>query len=99
MIDADDLKKIAIDRMIFHVVGPEDSNLVLLEEIEPGEHAEFFVDRIRSACNGVMFDFVAASPVLAALREIETDPTQFAGKTKDLATLFNTQHSGAASIA
>ena len=73
MIEPDNLNHIIIERMIFHVVGPDDSNLVLLEEIEPGDHADFFVDRIRTAANGVMFDFVAASPVLASLLRIEED--------------------------
>ena len=98
MIEADHLDDIAIERMIFHVVGPEAANLVLLEEIDPGDHAEFFVDRVRSAASGVMFDFVAASPVLAALRRIEADNARFVPETKDLATLFNTMHTGAASV-
>ncbi len=98
MIAAEQLNDISIERMIFHVVGPEDGHLVLLEEIEPGDHAAFFVDRLRSAANGVMFDFVAASPVLAALRAIEDDADRFVPETKDLATLFNTMHSGAASV-
>lgn len=98
MIAAEHLNDIVIDRMIFHVVGPEEANLMLLEEIEPGDHAAFFVDRVRSAANGVMFDFVKASPVLAALRAIEADADSFAPQTKELATLFNTMHSGAASM-
>ncbi|GAB0118750.1 hypothetical protein [Acidisoma sp. 7E03] len=98
MIESHHLNDIVIERMIFHVVGPDDTNLVLLEEIEPGEHAEFFVDRIRAASNGVMFDFVAASPVLASLLRVEEDAARFVSETKDLATLFNTLHSGAASV-
>lgn len=98
MIEPDHLDDIEIERMIFHVVGPEDTNLVLLEEIDPGDHATFFVDRLRSAANGVMFDFVAASPVLASLRRIEADADRFVPETKDLATLFNGMHSGSASV-
>ena len=33
MIGPDHLNDIVIERMIFHVVGPEDSNLVLLEDL------------------------------------------------------------------
>ncbi len=84
--------------MIFHVVGPEDANLVLLEEIDPGSHASFFLDRIRSSCNGIMFDFLSASPVLASLRRVESDSSRFSSETKDLAALFNGLHSGAASV-
>ncbi len=98
MIDPELLDAIEIERMIFHVVGPEEGNLVLLEEIDPGEHAAFFVDRIRSAANGVTFDFLAASPVLAALRRSEEDPARFVTETKDLAALFNGLHSGSASV-
>ncbi|MGA9581655.1 MAG: nucleoid-associated protein [Allosphingosinicella sp.] len=98
LIAPEQLDDITIERMIFHVVGPEGTPLVLLEEIEPGEHAAFFVDRLRSAANGVMFDFVAASPVLASLRRIEEQPNRFASETKDLATLFNEMHTGAASV-
>jgi hypothetical protein len=98
LITPEQLDQITIDRMIFHVVGPEDANLVLLEEIEAGDHASFFLDRIRSACGGIMFDFVAASPVLASLRRIEEDPNQFSTETKNLATLFNGMHSGSASV-
>lgn len=98
MIEPDHLNSIAIERMIFHVVGPDDGNLVLLEEIDAGDHADFFVDRIRTASNGVMFDFVAASPVLASLTRIEEDASRFVSETKDLATLFNTMHSAAASV-
>lgn len=98
MLDADHMDNIAIERMIFHVVGPEEASLVLLEEIEPGDHSDFFIDRVRAAANGVMFDFIAASPVLAALRRIEEDDSRFASETKDLATLFNGMHTGAASV-
>ncbi|MBB2191961.1 hypothetical protein HLH34_18680 [Gluconacetobacter azotocaptans] len=98
MIQPNHSNDIVIERMIFHVVGPDDSNLVLLEEIEPGAHLDFFVDRIRTASKGIMLDFVAASPVLASLLKIEEDAACFVSETKNLATLFNTMHSGAASV-
>lgn len=98
MFASDQLADATIERMIFHVVGPENHHLVLLEEIDPGDHASFFLDRVRSAANGVMFDFLAASPVLAALQRIEIDPNRFVRETKDLAALFNGMHSGAASV-
>jgi hypothetical protein len=98
LIAPEQLDQIAIERMIFHVVGPEEGHLVLLEEIAPGDHEDFFAERIRSACGGIMFDFLAASPVLASLRRIEAEPTSFVNQTKDLATLFNSMHTGAASV-
>lgn len=98
LIAADRLDEIRIERMIFHVVGPGEGDLVLLEEIEPGDHADFFLDRIRSASGGIMFDFLPASPVLASIRRIEEDSTCFVSQTKDLAALFKGMHSGAASM-
>ena len=77
------LEHLRIERMIFHVVGPEDGQLVLLEEMEPGEHEEFFLGRIKAANNGMMFDFLERSPVLASLREIDATPDSFVTETKE----------------
>ena len=98
LIEPEQFDQVRIERMIFHVVGPEAANLVLLEEIEPGDHADFFLERIKSAVAGIMFDFLPDSPVLAALLQIEANPDDFAAETKKLATLFNGRHGGATSI-
>lgn len=86
------LSTLSLDRMIFHVVGPEDGHLVLLEEIEPGEHAEFFLERIKATNGGMMFDFLERSPVLASLNEIDIDADKFVAETKALAALFKNAH-------
>lgn len=86
------LEHLRIERMIFHVVGPEDGQLVLLEEMDPGEHEEFFLGRIKAANTGILFDFLERSPVLASLRAIDATPDSFVAETKELAALFKTGH-------
>ena len=56
-LQAEQLETLAIDKMVFHVVGPEDGELILLEEIEPGPFSDFFLDRLKSTNNGIMLDF------------------------------------------
>jgi hypothetical protein len=91
------LAELSISRMIFHVVGPDPSTLVLLEEISVGTHAEFFVDRLRATNDGMTFNFAAGSSLEASLRKIAADPNVFVSESKGLATQFQTQHSGSAS--
>lgn len=88
------LEDLRIERMIFHVVGVNGNELTLLDEIDPGEHASFFVDRLRSTNGGTMFDFVPLSPVLSALNQISNNDNEFLEKSCDLAELFNTGHGG-----
>jgi hypothetical protein len=92
------LADLTIERMIFHVVGPKEDQLVLLKEVNPGEHASFFLERIRSANNGLMFDFIEGSSLLGALEIIDSAPDQFAEQSKVLARLFHGGHVGSASI-
>jgi hypothetical protein len=91
-LQPEQLDALAIEKMVFHVVGPEDGELVLLEEIDPGPFSDFFLDRLRSSNNGIMFDFIPGSPVLAAFLQVENDQGLFVGESKKLATLFKTQH-------
>ena len=93
----DQLKGLAINRMIFHVVGPEDDQLVLLEEMAPGAHTEFFLERIRTTNNGLKFEFLEASPLLASLKAINDDASIFAHQTQELAKLFHAGHGRTAS--
>src|SRR5258708_27967423 len=97
-LDSKQLDAIQIDRMIFHVVGPEEDQLVLLEEIDPGDHSAFFLDRIKSVTDGIMFDFAKDSPVLKSLRAIGETKAKFAPETKDLARLFKSGHGGNTSL-
>lgn len=90
------LDGLTIERMIFHVVGPDASKLVLLEETDPGAYAEFFLERLRSTNDGMMFDFASGSNLEAALRRIHVDASVFTSETKNLATQFQIVHSAAA---
>jgi hypothetical protein len=95
--DEEQLAQLRIDRMIFHVVGPEEHQLVLLDEFLPGEHADFFLDRLRSTNAGLTFDFLQASPLLTSLRKIVGDAGEFVDETHELARLFKTHHGGSSS--
>jgi hypothetical protein len=92
------LKKLTIERMIFHVVGPKEEHLVLLNEVAPGEHSDFFLDRIRSTNKGLMFDFIDGSSLAASLNKIKDDANTFAEQSKILAKLFHSGHVGSASL-
>jgi hypothetical protein len=92
------LADLSIERMIFHVVGPKEEQLTLLNEVDPGEHEGFFLDRIRSTNNGLMFDFIEGSALLHALRTVDRDQAQFAEQSKALARLFQGGHVGNASV-
>ena len=91
------LDGLSITRMIFHVVGPDASKTVLLEETDPGPFAAFFLDRLKSTNGGLMFNFADGSMLEATLRRVHLDGTTFEAETKNLATQFQNHHSGAAS--
>jgi hypothetical protein len=91
-IQPEQLDRLAIEKMVFHVVGPEDDELILLEEIDPGPFSDFFLDRLKSSNNGIMFDFIPGSSVLASFQQVENDRELFVDESKKLASLFKTQH-------
>ena len=91
-LSAEQLAALQIERMIFHVVGPDEAKFVLLEEIEPGPHMAFFLDRVRSTHTGLLFDFTPASPLLKSLQTVHMDLNTFAQQSKDLAKLFQVGH-------
>lgn len=57
----EEINALTIKRMIFHVVGGELEIPVLLSEISPPEHVDFFLERIKSALSGNMFRFTELS--------------------------------------
>ena len=93
-LQAEQLEALAIEKMIFHVIGPDKNELLLLEEINPGPFSDFFLNRIRSVNDGIMFDFIGGSGVLTSLRSITADQTSFSRESKQLATLFKQHHGG-----
>lgn len=91
------LEDLSILRMIFHVVGPDPQKMVLLDEINPGPFAEFFLERLKSTNDGLMFNFIDGSSLEASLRRVHLDAAVFEAETKTLAQQFQNQHGGAAS--
>lgn len=81
-----------IDRMIFHLVGPDLEEPVLLAEFDPPIFTEFFLGRIKSALGGNAYLFRDGSATMATLRGIAADPAQFAGASEALARSFQHEH-------
>jgi len=91
-LTAAELESLAIERMIFHVVGTGAAHPTLLDEVVPGAFAEFFVERLRSTANGMAYDFLQASGVLASLRRTVAAPASFIAESKSLAETFHEAH-------
>ncbi|MCU4180177.1 nucleoid-associated protein [Bosea sp. BH3] len=87
-----------IRRMIFHVVGKTLEDPILLAEITPPQHADFFVDRVRSALRGNLFEFRPRSDAERMLREIKGNADAFAEQSQGLAQAFQDQHSKVTSV-
>lgn len=87
--ERDDLR---IDRMIFHVVGPDLEEPVLLAEFDPPIFTEFFLKRIKSALGGNAYTFVQDSQTMATLREIGGDNAVFVSGSERLARAFQHEH-------
>jgi len=84
--------------MIFHVVGKTLEEPILLEEIAPPQHTDFFVDRVKSALRGNLFEFRPRSDAERMLREISGNPDTFTGQSQALAVEFQKQHSAPTSV-
>ncbi len=87
--ERDDLR---IDRMIFHVVGPDLDDPVLLAEFDPPIFTEFFLGRVKSALGGNAYRFRPDSPTMATLREIGGDDAAFVDGSERLAQAFQHEH-------
>ena len=89
-----DLEKdaLTIERMIFHVVGKTLDDPILLDEIAPPQHADFFLERVKSALTGNLFEFREHSNAERIIRNIADDPDDFASLTQQLAADFQTRH-------
>lgn len=90
-------KSLFIKRMIFHVVGKSLDEPILLEEIAPPEHADFFLERVKSALGGNLFEFKGYSPTELTLRSIVKEEDTFTKLTEALARDFQRLHVGNAS--
>lgn len=94
----DEVANLTINRMIFHVVGKELATPILLNEIRPIEHSDFFIGRIKSSLKGNHFTFLDHSNTERILRIIsdhaDDDPECFSEQSKLLAADFQAHHKG-----
>ena len=67
----EEVASLRINRMIFHVVGKNLDIPVLLREITPLQHVDFFLERIKSSLKGNLFTFIANSNTDRILRIIK----------------------------
>src|SRR4051812_22766893 len=96
LLDQAVLDGISIQRMIFHVVGPDDSDLQLMDEIDATGFEDFFLDRIRETNIGNRFVFIGEETgVRPSLRSISEDGNKFLQLTKELTEVFQNGHKGA----
>lgn len=92
------LSALRIERMIFHVVGPDETDLVLMDEVDATGLADFFLDRIRETNIGNRFQFIGADQgVRPSLVSIADKPDSFVAVSKQLAETFQAQHEAVAS--
>jgi hypothetical protein len=87
--ERDDLR---IDRMIFHVVGPDLADPILLAEFDPPIFTEFFLKRIKSALGGNAYRFRPDSPTMATLRDVSANEARFVTGSEALAAAFQHEH-------
>lgn len=92
--DDDQAAALSIEHMVFHLVGPRDSDLIRLQAIDPGAFAPFFLDRIRTVNAGASYRFSDASATRERLRRIIEDATQFQEESEKLAEDFQRKHGG-----
>lgn len=97
-----EIESLSIKRMIFHVVGKNLEVPILLNEISPPEHIDFFLDRIKASLNGNLFEFSALSNTERILRiiknEADNNDIVFSEQSKLLASDFQSRHSGNTSM-
>ncbi|CNJ19055.1 nucleoid-associated protein [Yersinia frederiksenii] len=99
----EEVKNLTIKRMIFHVIGKKSTEPpILLSEISPPLHVDFFLERIKSAMNGNLFEFSDLSNVERVLRIIKDSADYekecFTEQSKLLASDFQSRHTGNTSV-
>lgn len=96
LLDEGELDGISIQRMIFHVVGPEDDDFQLMDEVDASGFENFFLARIRETNVGNRFTFIGEDAgVRPSLRSISENATKFVQRSKELTELFQNGHKGA----
>ena len=92
LLTDEEKESLSIRRMIFHVVGKTLEEPILLQEISPPEHADFFLKRVESVLRGNLFEFKPYSNVERILRLVAKDGDDFTEHTQELARDFQRQH-------
>ncbi len=85
------IANLKIDRFIFHVIHDAAVKPLLLEEIEAGEHAAFFLDLVQDSLKGNRYIFNDTSRTRQRLEEIIEEPSLFQEKSRELATDFHAE--------
>lgn len=98
LLEQDELDALSLGRLIFHVVGPDDADLILMDEVDISGLSNFFLARIRETNVGNRFDFLGSEQgVRPSLAAISKDPSNFVAITKGMAEQFQNQHKVVAS--
>jgi len=93
LLDQGELDALSIDQMIFHVVGPEDTDLQLMDVVDIRHFGAFFLERIRETNIGNRFTFIGPdSGVRPALLSMHENRDNFVEKSKELAKQFHNNH-------
>lgn len=85
-----------IERMVFHIVGSHQDDCVHLEEVDPGIHRNFFIERILSVESGAQYEFSDASATKTRLQRISENAELFQEQSELLADDFQRKHGGSA---
>lgn len=94
LLTDDEVADLSIERMIFHVVRPEDQNPIFLAEVKPPQFADFFVDRVKETLRGAAYLFVPGSgmPALLSRAMPGTDGSdEFVKVSREVAERFKTK--------
>jgi len=94
----EDLDSLAIQRSVFHIVGPRREHFQLLEEFDAAPHASFFLGRIGSINNGNRYSFLSDAAVRTQLARIDDDLAAFQEESEKLADAFDQGHRGGSAI-
>ncbi len=98
MLEDDALSSLRVERMIFHVVGPTEEDLVLMDEIDIKGSESFFLERIKETNIGNRFLFIGKEQgVRPSLVAMNSTPGDFVAISKQLAQSFQNQHETVAS--
>ena len=90
----DEIKKLKINQLIFHVVQHEGEEPTLLKQTPIAGFEGFFLERIKETLEGNSYKFTAGSKTLNLLRAISDDPDSFVPNSQELARNFHKSRSG-----